>query len=212
VISLKKNKLSDILLFRDVSISLQHVLDNSKADSGGERDVNFLKYLLDNKLMVMNEAILKRSSPDIIEEYYLERYKRESYESDRHFLCRTVIQDELQKLGISTSFGAEAGNMAILRSSSNYDIVLDDFSAIIDVGLTPARNFFRGLTDLRVKDYLVTTYFDDYMDDIIFSVFKRENDSDFIEAIKDYQEGFKQYTPQVQERGDERMYYDRQSF
>ncbi|MCX8130274.1 MAG: hypothetical protein N3I35_09270 [Clostridia bacterium] len=205
---MSKGKLLENLLFKDISISLKHVLDNSKADSGGERDINFLNYLVENKLVIMSEAVLKRSATDIVEEYYLERYKKMNYESDRHFLCRTVIQDELQKLGIKTLSDIEAGNFDILRSSSNYDIVLEDFSAIIDVGLTPARNYFRGLTDLKVKHYLLTSYFDDYMDDIIFSVFSRSNDNDFLEAVRDYQEGFKLYTPQQQQRGDERMYYN----
>lgn len=97
--------------------------------------------------------------------------------------------------------------MSILRSSSNYDIVFQDFSTIIDIGLTPARNFFKGLTDLRAGSYLVTSYFDDYMDDIVFSVFTRSSDKDFVEAVKDYQDGFKAYGHEAQEDGGEALYF-----
>ncbi|MCX7710292.1 MAG: hypothetical protein N2484_10650 [Clostridia bacterium] len=192
---MKNSHLVDQLMKRDVSITLTHVLDNSKAASGGERDVNFLKFLIDNKLLVQSEGILKRSKLDAPEEYYLENYKKFHFESDRHFLCRTIIQDELKSLGIDSMSSMDIGNMDILRANSNYDIVTGDFSAIIDIGLTPARNYFRGLTDLRVKNYLITSYFDDYMDDIIFSVFTRSSNEDFLEALKDYEEGFKQYAP-----------------
>jgi len=98
-------------------------------------------------------------------------------------------------LGVNTLNWVEAGNINILRSNSNYDIAAEDLSFIADVGLTPARNFFRGLTDLRVKLYLVTNYFDDYIDDIIFEVFKRGDDNRFIDAVRDYEEGYKLYTP-----------------
>jgi hypothetical protein len=65
----------------------------------------------------------------------------------------------------------------------------------VDIGLTPARNFFRGLTDLKVKYYLITTYFDDYIDDIRFGLFKRSDDSSFINAVKDYEEEYNLYAP-----------------
>lgn len=106
---MKTNKFFDKLIFRDISVSLQHILDNSKADSGGQRDVNFLRYLLDSKLLQTSEAVFKRSSPDIAEEYYLTKYKKESYESQKHFLCRAVIQEELEKLGIKTLFWSRGG-------------------------------------------------------------------------------------------------------
>jgi len=160
-------------------------------------------------LLYQKEVFLKRTNVGINEEYYLEHYKKMSYESDRHFLCRTIIQDELKRLGFETFSDMSVGDMNILRSNSNYDIVTTDFSTIIDVGLTPARNYFRGLTDLRVRNYLITTYFDDYMDDIIFGCFTRSNDDDFIVAVKDYQEGFKQYVPNnAQEEYSGRMFYN----
>lgn len=187
-------KLVDKLMRQDISITLPYVLGNSKADSGGDRDVNFLRFLIDNKLLLREEAILKRSNLNSPEEYYLDRYKKFHYESDRHFLCRTILQDELKGLGINTMAGLDIGNMNILRSNSNYDIVTEDFSTIIDIGLTPARNYFRGLSDLKVKNYLITTYFDDYIDDIIFSVFSRSDDEAYLEVLKDYEEGFKQYS------------------
>ena len=211
VIKLLNTKLFGILRKQEISITLRHILESSKADSGGERDVNFLKFLIDQKLLMLSEAVLKRISPNIIEDYYLDKYKKESLESDRHFLCRAIIQDELMKHGIMTISGIDIGNMDILRASSSYDIVLDDFSAAIDVGLTPARNFFRGLTDLKVKAYLITTYFDDYMDDIIFSVFTRSNDTDFLNAVKEYQDGFKLYTPSSLEQINENVYHNNQS-
>jgi hypothetical protein len=197
----------DKLRQRDVSVTLEKVLDNSKANSGGERDTNFLKYLIDSKLLIQGEAVLKRTSTAISEEYYLERYRKMSYESDRHFLCRTVIQDELKKMHINTISCVDIGDMNILRSSSNYDIATEDHTAIIDVGLSPARNFFRGLTDLKVRNYLITTYFDDYMDDIVFSTFSRSNDKDYINAVMEYEEGFKLYTPDPMRRAAERPYY-----
>jgi len=207
VMILKNSKLLDKLHRREVSVSLENILDNSRADSGGDRDVNFLKFLMDNKLLVQDEVYLKRTNIDFTEEYYLERYKKAHFESVRHFFCRAIIQDELERLGFQTYDNMDMGNMEILRSNSNYDIVLDDLSAIIDVGLTPARNFFRGLTDLRVKNFLITTYFDDYMDDIIFSVFSRTDDDAFCDAVKDYVDGFKQYIPNLQLQSDESMYY-----
>lgn len=210
MIILRNSKLVDLLLVRPVSVTFENIIHNSKAASGGERDVNFLKFLVDSKLLVQSESVLRRSNSDIVEEYYLERYKKMNFESDRHFLCRTVIQDELKKLGIETMSGIGAGNMSILRADSNYDIVAADFSAMIDVGLTPARNYFRGLTDLRVRNYLITTYFDDYMDDIIFCTFSRANDQNFLDAITDYQEGFKDYTPNYNEQPENRMYYNNQ--
>jgi len=197
VIILKHSKLFEMLQRRDISITLEHVLDNSKADSGGQRDVNFLMYLFDNEILIQKELILKRTAIDLPEEYYQGKYKKIKFESDRHFLCRSIIKEELERLGIMTIDDINVGNMDILRSNSNYDIVAEDFSVLIDIGLTPARNFFRGLTDLKVKDYLITSYFDDYIDDIIFSCFTRSDDDTFIEAIKDYQEGYKIYVPNL---------------
>lgn len=201
-------KLPEILVKREVSATLENVLDNSRADSGGKRDVNFLKYLIDSNLLVQSEAILKRTNIDFKEEYYLERYKKISFETDRHFLCRAIIQDEFDRMGIKTFDNMEVGNMEILRSNSNYDIVLSDFSAIIDVGLTPARNYFRGLTDLKIGSFLISSYFDDYMDDIVFSVFTRSNDQDFIDAVKDYAKGYGQYIPNINKQPDERKSYN----
>jgi len=182
------NNLSDILTIKAPEVSLEHVLDNSKAASGGENDVNFLKYLIANNLIVMGEAVLKRSTEDINEEYYYGKYKKSHDESGRHFLCRAIIQDELQRLGLGTYPITEAGNMQILRESSIYDIVTSDFKTIIDVGFTSARNYIRGLTDLRVQNYLITTYFDDYIRDIIFTTFSRKDDQQFLNAVKDYVE------------------------
>lgn len=193
---MKNSILINFLESREIAITLEHILENSKADSGGERDLNFFKYLIDQRLLLIkNEVILKRTNLNASEEYYLDRYKKGHFESDRHFLCRTIIQDELNKLGIKTESFVDIGNMSILRSNSNYDIALADFSATIDIGLTPARNYFRGLTDLRIKNYLITSYFDDYNDDVIFSNFTRGNDDDFINAIKDYEDGFKLNIP-----------------
>lgn len=184
---------------RNSTVSLENILDNSRADSGGDRDINFLNFLLDNKLLIQEELVLKRTIIDFKEDFFENKYKKTNYESTRHYLCRALIQDELMLLGINTSNSVEVGDMKILRSSSNYDIVADDLSFISDVGLTPARNFFRGLTDLRVKFYLITTYFDDYMDDIIFGLFKRNNDTSFIDAIRDYEDGYKLYYPTYEE-------------
>lgn len=189
MIKLKKNTLENILQFRNCTVTLEHILDNSKAGSGGRRDMDFLKYLVDNDYLILTEAILRRKDMDLPEEYYLERYKKYNYETDRHFICRTIIQDELKKHGINTYSGMSLGNMDILRSNANYDIVTEDFTAAIDVGLTPARNYFKGLTDLRIKHFYLTTYFDDYIEDIIFSVFTRDNDEEFLSIIKDYMEG-----------------------
>lgn len=180
------------------TVSIEDIIDSSKADSGGSRDVNFLKFLLDNKILIREEAIFKRTITDYMESYFQKNYKKASFESTRHYLCRALIQEELMLLGIKTSNWVEIGDINILRANSNYDIAADDLSFIIDIGLTPARNFFRGLTDLRVKYYLTTNYFDDYIDDIIFVLFKRSDDNTFIDAVKDYEEGFRLYTP-VQE-------------
>lgn len=190
------NLLMEKLNKREVSVTLDNVLDNSKAASGGERDVHFLKFLMDNKLLVQEEVYLKRTNIDFKEELYMDKYPKMSHESTRHYLCRAIIQDELNKLGIGTFYSVDAGNMNILRSNASYDIAADDLSFIMDVGLTPARNFFRCLTDTRINYYLITTYFDDYMDDIIFCCLKRTNDEAFIDAIKDYEEGFKILIPQ----------------
>lgn len=173
-----------------------HILDLSKADSGGSRDINFLKLLVDNKLLTYKETVLKRSTTGISESFYKENYVKMNFESNRHFLCRSVIQEELKRLDIDTISGIDVGNMEVLRTNSNYDIITNDFSALIDVGLTPARNYFRGLTDLKVKNYLITSYFDDYIDDIIFFNFSRTDDDLFINAVKDYEEGFKLYSPE----------------
>lgn len=197
----------DKLIKRDVSVTLDNILDNSKAESGGDRDLNFLKYLIGSGLLVLSEAVLRRTAMDFPEEYYLERYKKINYETDRHFLCRTIIQDELGKIGINTISDLGAGNMDILRSNSNYDIVVEDFSALVDIGLTPARNYFRGLTDLKVRNYFITTYFDDYIDEVIFGVFSRKNDQDFLDAVKDYEEGFKIFVPHAQ--AEDRMYHNK---
>lgn len=200
VIQLQQNKLMSKLIVKETNVTLENIAQNSKAGSGGERDLNFLKYLVDNNLLDMREAFLKRTSTGAPEEYFLDRYKKMSYESDRHFLCRTMIQDELMRMGINAYSDMTIGDMNILRANSSYDIMTDDFKTLIDVGLTPARNFFRGLTDTRVENYLITTYFDDYMDDIVFAVFNRVNDGNFISAVKDYEEGFKMYIPNPQEK------------
>jgi hypothetical protein len=192
---LKSDTLMKKLIKSQTSVSLDDILDNSKADSGGDKDINFLMYLLNNGLIVREEVILKRTISDFKERTFEESYKKTNYESTRHFLCRALIQAELMLLGINTSSSVEVGNMEILRTSSNYDIVSDDLSFIADIGLTPARNFFRGLTDLRVKYYLITTYFDDYMDDIIFTLFKRSDDNLFLSAVRDYEEDFKLFNP-----------------
>jgi hypothetical protein len=199
--------LIDRLTQKEISISIKKIFDHSKADSGGERDLKFLKYLIDSKLLNQSEHVLKRSSAGINEEYYLERYKKMNFESDKHFLCRTAIQDELKKLEIDSFGGIDVGNMNILRSNANYDIVTEDFSSIIDIGLTPARNYFRGLTDLKVKHYLITSYFDDYMDDVIFSCFTRSCDEYYLNAVRDYEEGFKIYTPDLQPDLEDRNFY-----
>lgn len=204
---MKHSQLFDKLEVRETSISLEHMLDNSKAGSGGQRDVNFLKYLTDNGILIQKEVVLKRTTIGNPEEYYAERYKKARFESNRHFLCRAIIQEELKKLGIATLNDLSVGDMNILRSNSSYDIVTEDFGALIDVGLTPARNYFRGLTDLKVKDYLITTYFDDYMDNIIFRSFTRAEDAVFISAVKDYQEGFKAYAPHITQLPEEAMNY-----
>lgn len=205
---MKNSRLFEILDKRGISVSLKNIFDNSKADSGGERDLNFLKYLMENNLLSRDELVLKRTNIDFKEEYYDEKYKRMAMESNKHFYCRVIIQDELKKLGIDNVNGIDVGNMRILRSNSNYDIVAEDFSAIIDIGLVPARNYFRGLTDLRVKNYLITTYFDDYMDDIIFACFTRTNNEDYLNAVMDYQEGFKEYSRAPVEEHADIKYYD----
>ncbi|HHV98500.1 MAG TPA: hypothetical protein GXX36_02825 [Clostridiaceae bacterium] len=180
-------KLLENLKFRENSVTLEHILDNSKADSGGRRDVDFLKYLIDNKALLLREAIMKRNKIGLPEVYYLDKYKKANFESSRHFLCRTMLQEELENLGIETMPFTDVGDMNILHENSNYDIVTTDLSATIDIGLTPARNYFRGLTDKRVQIYLITAFFDDYMDDIVFSAFSRTDDTRFFECIKDYE-------------------------
>gem|GEM_PF-453086 len=197
IVILNNGRLVDRLKMTENNLTLKHILDNSKADSGGERDVNFLTFLVKNSLLSLQKTVLKRRTIEFPEEYYLDRYKKIKFESDRHFLCRSIIQEELKEMGIGTICDASAGDMNILHSNSVYDIALEDFSAIIDVGLTPARNYFRGLTDLKVKCYMITTYFDDYMDDIVFSAFWKADEKNLIDAIKDYEEGFKQYMPET---------------
>ncbi len=187
------------LIERHTTVSFENVLDNSRADSGGDVDVNFLYVLLDNNLLLKEEVILKRTITDFKEEVIATRYKKQNHESIRHFLCRALIQDELMHLGIKTSASVEVGNMNILRSNSNYDIAADDLSFIADIGLTPARNFFRGLTDPRVKYYLITTYFDDYMDEVIFTKFKRSDDNLFLDAVRNHEEAYKIYPTVLQE-------------
>lgn len=184
------------LVFRDISVSFDNVLDVAKASSGGQRDVNFLKFLVDSKLLVQEEAILARTITDFKEETYMQKYKKMRDESTRHYLCRAILTEELDKLGIDVVPGTDVGNMNILRANANYDIAAKDLSFIMDIGFTPARNFFRGLTDTRVKYYLVTTYFDDYMDDIIFCCLKRADDEAFLDAVKDYEDGFKMFIPE----------------
>lgn len=188
-------KLYKHLNFREISVTGEHLFDNTKADSGGNRDLHFLHFLLSEGTLRQREALLKRTAIGVPEELYLDKYKKMSHESDQHFLCRAPIQEELFKMGIQTYAGMGVGNLQILRENSHYDIVLDDFSAILDIGLTPARNFFRGLTDLRVKSYLVTTYFDEYMDDIVFSIFERADDQRYLEAVKDFIEGYQAVDP-----------------
>lgn len=200
------SKLTQILHARESKIPLQEILENSKAGSGGERDLDFLKFLAANKLLSLRQAVLKRTNMQVGEEYYLERYKKLSYESDRHFLCRTILQDELSRMGIGSHEGVDAGNMDVLRSNCNYDIITDDFATAIDIGLTPARNYFRGLTDLRIKNYLITTYFDDYIDDVILNVFTRTDDQRFLDAVRDFEEGFKLYSQSGKTAADDERY------
>lgn len=194
---------SDILMKKlnrvNSTVSVENILDSTKAASGGERDLNFLKYLVDNKLLLQEEVIFKKTITDFSESHFQKKYKKSSSESSTHYLCRSLIQEELALLGINNSSWVEAGCINILRANSNYDIAANDLSFVIDVGLTPARNFFRGLTDLKVKFFLVTNYFDDYIDDIIFELFRRSDDNAFIEAVKDYEEGYKLYNPMVSE-------------
>jgi hypothetical protein len=80
-------------------------------------------------------------------------------------------------------------------------------SALIDIGLTPARNYFRGLTEPRSKNFLITAYFDDYMDNIIFSCFTKINETSLLDAVREYVEGFKMYIPNAQSTADNEMYY-----
>jgi len=78
------------LVFRDISVSFDNVLDVAKASSGGQRDVNFLKFLVDSKLLVQEEAILARTITDFKEETYMQKYKKMRDESTRHYLCRAI--------------------------------------------------------------------------------------------------------------------------
>lgn len=192
---MEKRNLTDLLNQRDISIRLDEIFDTSKASSGGERDLNFLQYLMDQRLLIRRELVLKRKMIGINEEYFSGRYKKTRFESDRHFTCRAVIQEELKSLGINTMNSIDIGNMSILRENCNYDIVTEDFSTIINIGLTPARNYFRGLTDVRIQDFMLTNFFDDYIDDIIFSTFSRTDDAAFLNMVLDYENGFKTYSP-----------------
>jgi hypothetical protein len=179
--------LTNEFLIKDPEVSLKHILDNSRAESGGEKDVKFLEYLIEAKALLFKETVLKRKQPHHNEEYYKERYKKAKYESDRHLICRAVIHEELKEIGISTVSSVNIGDMNILRSNSCYDIASADFSILIDIGYAPARNYFRGLTDLRVKYYMLSPFFDDYMDDIRFSVFMRGSEKRFLDMVGDYE-------------------------
>lgn len=184
---------------REISTSIENILDNSKAESGGEQDLSFLWNLINSKLLEAEEIVLKRTVPDINEEYYQEKYRKMNYESTRHYLCRATIQEELKKLGINNTCCVDVGNMDILRSNSSYDIAADDLSFIIDVGLTPARNYFKGLSDIRVRYFLVTSYFDDYMDDIVFFALRRTNDELFLNELRAYKEEYREIVPDITE-------------
>ncbi|MDP4092658.1 MAG: hypothetical protein Q8920_04785 [Bacillota bacterium] len=183
---MKNLTFGDMLEFRENTMTLDYIAEKSKASSGGQRDLNFLKYLVDNNILKLTEAVMKRSDVNLTDECLLEHYKKMKYESERHFLCRTAIQEELKKIGIASFEGMGLGNMDILRANSTYDITIEDFSAAIDIGLAPARNYFRGLTDLRLRHYYITPFFDEYMDEVIFNVFTRVDDNTFIGAVKDY--------------------------
>lgn len=180
---------------REISTSIEKILDNSKAESGGEQDLSFLWSLINSKLLETEEFVLKRTVPDINEEYYQEKYRKTNYESTRHYLCRATIQEELKKLGINNTCCVDVGNMDILRSNSSYDIAADDLSFIVDVGLTPARNYFKGLSDIRVRYYMITSYFDDYMDDIVFFTLRRTNDELFLKELRSYKEEYRELVP-----------------
>lgn len=156
---------------------------------------------------LQSEVYLKRTIKDFNEESHNEKFKKMNYESDRHFYCRTIIKSELSNIGIQTFFGVDVGNMDILRANSNYDIVTEDMSALIDIGITPARNYFRGLTEPRSRNFLITSYFDDYMDDIIFSCFTKADDASFLDAVREYAEGFKMYIPNPQTAAENEMFY-----
>ncbi|TYQ15531.1 UNVERIFIED_CONTAM: hypothetical protein Cloal_1998 [Acetivibrio alkalicellulosi] len=185
------NLLDTKLTKREASVTMENVLFNSKSESGGKQDVNFLNDLISEKLLIQEEFILKRTNIDFREELYEEIYPKVSHESSRHYFCRAIVQEELKKLAIDTTYDTQAGDMSILRSSSIYDIAANDMSFLIDIGLTPARNYYKGLTDLKVKYYLISTYFDDYMDEIIFCSLKRTNDTSFINSVRNYEESFR---------------------
>jgi hypothetical protein len=198
----------ELLTISENELYLVHILENAKADSGGERDINFLKFLVRTNLLKVNEMVLKRKIFDLSEDYYYGKYSKANLESNRHFLCRAIIEEELRNSGIKTYAGVDVGNMDILHSNSNYDIVTEDFGTLIDIGLTPARNFFRGLTEPRVRAYMLTNYFDDYTDNIIFNVFTKTNEQYFFDAIRDYEEGSKDYFPQSFQSDESRPYYN----
>lgn len=191
---MKTVNINEFLLERPLEITLEHLFSNLKVNSGGEQDTHFLKYLIDHQLLNLHEAVLKRTTVGTPEEYYLERYKKMSLESDRHYYCRAVIQEEFARRGISSMSSMNVGNMSLLRANSCYDIVTDDLSILVDVGLTPARNFFRGLTDTRTKVFLVTAFFDEYMDDIIFASFTRNKEKEFLDAVHRHEKGMIAYS------------------
>lgn len=184
---MQNSSLLEKLKKNEVSITLEHIFENSKAASGGENDVHFLRQLIADGLVAHYEVALKRTGMDLSEEYLLNRYNKMKLESDRHFFCRAMLQEEFKRLGFDSFSGLDVGNMQILRSNSHYDIITEDFQCIIDIGLAPARNFFRGLTDLRTRCYMITSFFDDYMDDVLFSVFIRGRDQDFLDAVKKHE-------------------------
>lgn len=177
--------LKKILTFTP-TMPFDRILNVSKANSGGDEDYNFLKSLYDNKLINHTEGILKRSVNNLDEEYFIKKYTKQTFESINHYLCRTIIQEELHNLDINTFSSVEMGNLNILSSNANYDIVTENYDVLIDIGFTPARNYFKGLTDLRVQYYMMVNFFDDYDDDIIFSIFTRADDNKFLDSVKLY--------------------------
>lgn len=191
---MKNNEFFNQLHPVEITMCAEELLEKTKAGSGGKRDLDFVKYLISNGLLKHSAYAFKRTEISMDTDKLLKHYKKMPLESDRHFSCRAAIQEEMVKLGVECIVGADAGDMNILRENSCYDIITDDFTILMDIGLTPARNYFRGLTDLRVQYFMVTNFFDSYMDDIAFSVFSRSQDEDFIRMIQDYEESFKVQT------------------